>query len=263
MRRDDESYQHLFLDSQNQLNLAQYIISHSTEAQSPDIDLVGPVVCDCFNVGLVIMEVNSESKPSKVFSPSKEKAKEWAKDTMMYIHLLKDGDYWDHLYEDKGGTMSIPKHIIHTMLELEQAQGQENSSESFRMALGSVYQVRVYDATLRRNVKVGDMIAPEAESPHRVHYLEIDCSNVENHWVFTLWRPQMAKPGVPLASRPVWIYAKFGDEARCISVWKQDITNPRFLLDRRETMIYVVEADNQEEASECIRIQFLIRVAPI
>lgn len=261
--RSDESYRRLFLDTQSQFNLARYIISHATEPQSPDIDLVGPVVCDCFNVGLVVLEVGSLRKPpTKVFSPSKEKtaSAEWAKATRMYVHMLKDGSYWDHLIEDNGGTFCVPKHVIHKLTEEDLFEGtnEASSPESFRMNAGSVYQVRVYDASLRKNMKVGDMIPPQ--HPNRVHYLEVDCTNVKNNWVFTLWRPQMSRPGVQLAVKSVWIFARLGDEARCISVWKRDITGPRFLMDKRETAIYTVEADSHEEAAACVRAEFMIQV---
>jgi hypothetical protein len=262
-RRPEDQYQTLFVKSSSQFILARYIISHATEDQSPDVDFVGPVVCDCFNVALLVVEVSSlERPPAKVFSPSKHKfaSRDWAKDTRMCIHLLKDMMYWDHLSEDKGGTITVPKHVIHKLTEedLFDEDQANRSPESFRMEKGCVYQVRVYDANLRRNLKVGDMVAPK--SPQRVHYLEVDCSNVKDHWIFNLWKPSMSKPGVQLARKPVWIFARIDNIARCISVWKKDITGPRFLMDKKETVIYTVEAECEEEAAACVSNQFKINV---
>lgn len=261
--RCDEDYKRIFMKESNQINLAMYVISHATEIQIPDVDVIGSAICDCYNINLIIMETESvDRSPVKFYSPFKGKfgPDDWPKASRMCIHLILEKRYWDQLIEDRGGTFCVPKHVIHQISQEDLFDQAKNvsSPESFRMERGCVFQLRVFDASLRKNIKVGDFKSPNASC--RVHILEIDCKNVKNSWIFTLWRPEMSRPGVKLSNDFLWIFSNTDNVAKYISSWKDELIEPRFLMQKGDSAIYAVESETFLEAVNYIKCELKMEV---
>jgi len=253
-----DDYKQVFTEDANQLTLARYVIQQSMESQSPNVKVIGKILCNCFNVGLVVFDIKDPERQSLVYDPDKGtiSPRAWTKEFMIYIHLLKDGSYWDLLMEKKGDTMVVPKHVLHQLSE-------ENlfnvSHKNGITTKGSVFQIRVFDGQTRKNSKVGDMTAPIP--PNKVHSFEVIATDVKDHWVFTLYR-ESRRPGEQFSEKDIWIFARRGDIVYWISVWKRDLTRPSFLLNTEETVVYVVGADDKMTAAACVRKEFRIEVRP-
>lgn len=261
----DESvveYQHIFSNVRNQEALARYVIRSSMQNALPDVRIVGQVLCDCFNVGLVSFSAENPKGRPRTFNPHGEALlTDLGKGGMIYIHMIKDGNYWDLLMESTGDKRCVPKHVIHTLIEDEFEDELEGNLGLKSLMLikprDSVYQIKVFDGKKRKTSHVGHMISPI--SPRRVHHLDVDATNVKDWWLFLLYKERVS-PVQQYSDKDIWIFAKRGRDAYWISVWKKDLTQPTFLLNVDETAVYAIEADDKETAAACVRNEFSIDV---
>lgn len=251
------SYQNIFSNIKNQEALAKYIIRSSVHSTSPDVNVIGQTLCDCFNVCLVAFTTESPSSMPVAFYPKNHHTDKplISKELLIYIHVIKDGNYWDLLMERTGDVKCVPKHVIHTLVE-------ENLEDDLRSLIlsrpsNSVYQIKVFDGKKRKTSHVGHMTAPT--HPNRVHHLNVDATNVKDWWLFILYK-ENSSPTQQFSNKNIWIFARRGDDAYWISVWKKDLTAPTFLLNVDETAVYVVEADDKETAAALVRKEFAIDV---
>lgn len=246
------SYQNIFSNIKNQEALARYIIRSSMPMVHPDVKTVGQILCDCFNVGLVAFTTKDTSSKPTTFHP-KEPA--LPNDCLIYIHMIKDGNYWDLLMEQTGDQKCVPKHVIHTLVEDELEDELDIRSLILSKPNDSVYQIKVFDGRKRKTSHVGHMISPTP--PNKVHYLDVDATNVKDWWLFLLYKENSC-PTQQFSDKNIWIFARRGNHAYWISVWKKDLTAPTFLLNVDETAVYVVQADDKETAAAYVRKELSI-----
>lgn len=262
------SFQNIFSNPRNQKALAQYIIRSSMNTGFySDVRIVGQTLCDCFNVGLVAFSTKDLGGKPATFYPHSKLADESTvpDESLIYIHMIKDGAYWDLLMEKTKNTRCVPKHVIHTLVEknlvdqnLEYEMGLEELRElRLGMPANSVYQIKVFDGRKRKTSHVGHMTGPTP--PNRVHYLDVDAKNVKAWWLFILYK-EPNSPTEQFSDSNIWIFARKGDAAYWISVWKKDLTRPTFLLNVDETAVYVVKADDKETAAAFVRKECAIDV---
>jgi hypothetical protein len=256
--KDVVRYQHIFSDVKNQETLARYVIRSSMQNALPDVRIVGQVLCNCFNVGLVAFSIETPKSRPLTFNPRGDALlTDLAKGGMIYIHMIKDGNYWDLLMESTGDEKCVPKHVIHTLIEEELEDDLDLESLRLTKPRNSVYQIKVFDGKKRKTSHVGHMISPV--SPRRVHHLDVDATNVKDWWIFLLYKERVS-PVQQYSDKDIWIFAKRGRDAYWISVWKKDLTQPTFLLNVDETAVYAVEANDKETAATCVRKEFSIDV---
>lgn len=253
------SYQNIFSNIKIQTALARYIIRSSMHDTYTEVKLVGQTLCDCFNVGLVAFDAQKPSGRPVTFYP-KERCTDKPfipKEHLIYIHMIKDGNYWDLLMEETGDIKCVPKHVIHTLVEENLEEELDLRSLILTRPANSVYQINVFDGKKRRTSHVGHMTAPTP--PNQVHYLDVDATNVKDWWIFVLYK-ERTYPTQQFSDKNIWIFARRGDDAYWISVWKEDLTAPTFLLNVNETAVYVVKADDKETAAALVRKEFSIDV---
>ena len=249
-------YQHIFSDVKNQETLALYIIRSSMQHTLPDMRIVGQTLCDCFNVGMVGFSTENPSGRPLTFQPeNRAETSPLPEEHMIYIHMIKDGNYWDLLMEETGDMKYVPKRVIHTLIEDNLEEDLDLRKLILTQPHNSVYQVKVFDGRKRMTSHVGHMVGPSP--PNKVHHLNVDATNVKDWWMFLLYK-EMSSPTQQFSDKDIWIFARRGDAAYWISVWKKDLTAPTFLLNVNETVVYVVEADDKEMAAACVRKEFKI-----